>query len=1107
MNEVSAREAEVLAALADHRSNAQIARALHISVRTVESHVSSLLRKYGVTDRRELADLAGSHRGPGMSGLPAGRTTFVGRSTEATAVRKALGQSRLVTVLGPGGMGKTRLAAVVAAESGAAGAFVDLVPVRDGLVSRAVATALGLTERPPQSLEQVLIEQLQQGRWLLVLDNCEHLVDEVAALAEQLLRTCPEVTILATSRERLGVPAEATVLLPPLDAAVELFADRARAVDPAFTASTDELAEICARLDGMPLAIELAAARIGSLGAEGLQAALDDRLRLLAGGRGVDARHRSLGAVIGWSYELLDDQERLLFRRLSIYVGGFDLDAASATSPELGRGEVADLLGRLTDKSLAVRRGSRWRLLETIREFARDQLTEAELTTAQNRCLHWAATTAAALESRLDGSDWQQPYDEVAGDLRAALATTTTASHPTAAAPHPTPAASDPTAGATHPTAGASDPTAAATHLRAGASDAAAGATHLGAAAPDPAAAATHLAAGASDPAAATTHLEAAASDPSAAAPHPTAGASDPAAAVTHLEAAAPDPTAGETHPTAGATDPAAAAAHLVAGATDPAAAATDLGAAVPDMTAGAADPTAHRLARALGHLGFARREFREAIGYYREAAERAPDGVAAALDLRSAADATLAVSDAETGVRLLLDAADRAVADGNVRATMLALAVIAANRYPTGSLYDLSKERSQELLQQAVDSARPGDSQVTALLATAKAWEHGGRRIGADPELAQEAVDAARRTGDPVLIAGALDALTVAAGNAGRLRDARSYAVERMQLVGPLPRHEPYAAAEIIDAFHVAPTTATAVGDLPAALAAVGAPDDPVGDHPYISLPRLIRVCALTGQFDVCVEQADALWERWQGAGAPPIEWMASALSAAAMVHGLRDDGLFDVWQSRALEVARCTDDVEDAPWLAAPYTFAQARVAVQHADVRRGDVQRGDVQRGGLRHGDGGREGGGHGALNHDLAVQRGGLQHGDVQRGDVQRGGLQPAEAVVRRAFGDFSERWWVPYARAAAAELAVVANLPDAAEFLVATAPEAVENDWAAACLARATARSTGDLDGLLPAAEAFDRIGAQFERAYTLSLHPDHVSDALQELAAFQVPVP
>ncbi|WP_329000285.1 LuxR C-terminal-related transcriptional regulator [Kribbella sp. NBC_00709] len=887
--EVSSREAEVLAAVAEHRSNAQIAGALHISVRTVESHVSSLLRKYGVTDRRELADLAGPRlgsRGSGMPGLPGGRTTFVGRTHDTTAVRDALAQSRLVTLLGPGGMGKTRLAAVVAAELGTSGAFVDLVPVRDGLVTRTVATALGLTERPPQSLEQVLSEHLQSGRSLLVLDNCEHLVDEVAVLVERLLTTCPEATVLATSRERLGVPGEATVLLPPLDAAAELFIDRARAVDPDFTASDDDLAEICARLDGMPLAIELAAARIGSLGADGVRAALDDRLRLLAGGRGVDARHRSLAAVIGWSHDLLDDQERLLFRRLAVYVGGFDLDAACATSPDLGRGEVADLLGRLTDKSLAVRRGSRWRLLETIREFAREQLTGDELSIARERCLRWAADTAGALETRLDSSDWQPPYDETVGDLRAALAAT----------------------------------------------------------------------------------------------------ASEP-------------------------------------------------------------DPTAHRLARSLGHLGFARREFVESVDHYRSAAERAEDGVSAALDLRSAADATLAISDAETGVKLLLDAADRAVADGNVRATMLASAVIAVNRYPTGTLYELPVEHSKRLLTEALESAVPGDSHVAALLAAAKAWDHGGRRIGADPELAREAVDAARRTGDPVLIAGALDALTVAAANTGRLRDARSYAVERMQLVRPLPRHEPYAAAEIIDAFHVAPTTATAVGDLTAAWSVLGAPDDPVGDHPYISLPRLIRLCALTGRFDACIEHADALWDRWQRAGTPPIEWMASAISAAAMVHGLRDDGLFEVWQARALEVAGA-DDPADAAWLTAPAVFVEARVA--------------------------------------------------------VHLGAVQQASDVVRRAFAEFGEYWWAPYARASAAELAVVAGLPDAPERLAAAAPDGAENDWAAACLTRAAARSTGDQDALRSAAGAFEQIGARFERAATHALIPDLAAEGRAELAELKV---
>ena len=179
------------------------------------------------------------------------------------------------------------------------------------MVARAVAAALGVTERPPQTLEQILVERLRAGRSLLVLDNCEHVVEEVAGLVERLLAACPEAIVLATSRERLGVPGEQTVLLPPLDAgsdAVELFIDRARAVDPSFAADPDDIASVCARLDGMPLAIELAAARIGSLGLDGLRTALEDRLRLLAGGRGADPRHRSLGEVIGWSHDLLDDE-------------------------------------------------------------------------------------------------------------------------------------------------------------------------------------------------------------------------------------------------------------------------------------------------------------------------------------------------------------------------------------------------------------------------------------------------------------------------------------------------------------------------------------------------------------------------------------------------------------------------------------------------------------------------------------------------------------------------------------------------------------------------------------------------------------------------------
>ena len=867
--EISAREAEVLAAIAAHRSNAQIAHAFHISIRTVESHVSSLLRKYGVTDRRQLADLiaeshpdtaaaasrwipggagsggalagspgagggAGVLGGAGVRGLPGSRTTFVGRAVEATAVGEALREPGLVTLLGPGGMGKTRLAAVVAAtvaeEASVPGVFVDLVPVRDQLVARAVATALGVTERPPQTLTQALIEQLSSTRALLVLDNCEHLVAETTELVELLLDSCPDLSVLATSRERLAVPGERVIQLESLPAAsdgVQLFQDRARAVDSSFAADPADIARLCERLDGMPLAIELAAARTASLGIDGLLA-LDNKLRLLSGSRAATSRHRSLSAVIGWSHDLLDDDERLLFRRLGIYLGGVDLDAACATSPEYSRGEVADLIGRLTDKSLLVRRGARWRQLETVRAFALEQLeTAGETTAARERHLHWAATTAAQLESQLDGpsNDWRARFGEVVDDLRAALA-----------------------------------------------------------------------------------------------------------------------------------------------------------------ATVAQPGPTARRLARSLGHLTFACQGFVEAVCHYQAAADRAEDGVSAARDLRSAADVSLILSDSPATVRILMAAAEHAVADGNVRATMLASAVIAVNRYPAGAMYNTPRTESAQLLADAfaatatAATATADDSQVTALLATASAWEHGERRIGADTTLAHAAVDAARRSGDPVLIAGALDALCVAAGNAGRLREARKYALERLDLVAPLPRHEPYAAAEIVDAYHVAATTAVATGNLPAALpeyqdlpalvsgAGDAAGDLLAGDRSYLWLPRVIRLSGLTGRFDECIADADTLWARWERAGSPPQEWMSSALAVAAMVHGLRRDGSFEVWQRRALELARTGVDAA-APVLSAVSAFADARVAV------------------------------------HDNARSR----------------------VLVEQAFAEFGEHWWAPYAHAAGAELAVVAEL--------------------------------------------------------------------------------
>jgi predicted ATPase/DNA-binding CsgD family transcriptional regulator len=433
---ISQREAEVLAAIGARLSNAQIANRLHISVRTVESHVSSMLRKYGFSDRWALAELARQAgtdgREPGrFAGLPsAATTTFVGREPERAAVLAAIDDARLVTLLGPGGVGKTRLAVAVAEAAGPAfpsgGAFVDLVPVREGFVARAVATTLGVTEGSHQPLDEAVAARLGDSRSLLVLDNCEHVIEEAAAFAERILATCPGTRILVTSRERLSIPGERTVPIAPLPLAGDaerLFHDRALAADPEFVADPEVIAELCARLDGMPLAIELAAARSASLGATGLLAALEDALRLLSGGRGGDQRHRSLRAVISWSYDLLDADEQALFRRLGAFAGAFDVAAAVAIAGD--RAGATDLLGRLVDKSLVVHlRGtpSRWRLLETVRVFALEQLDLAgEGVSTMARHLRWAAETAFALEGRLGGV-WRDDFDATAADLRAAVA-------------------------------------------------------------------------------------------------------------------------------------------------------------------------------------------------------------------------------------------------------------------------------------------------------------------------------------------------------------------------------------------------------------------------------------------------------------------------------------------------------------------------------------------------------------------------------------------------------------------------------------------------------------------------------------------------------------
>jgi predicted ATPase/DNA-binding CsgD family transcriptional regulator len=439
--EISAREAEVLKLVGEHLSNAEIGARLYISVRTVESHVSSMLRKLGVPDRRALAQRASemtrADRSHPATVLPAPLTSFVGRARERAELAEMIKAHRQVTAVGPGGVGKTRLALTAAAA--AAGEypdgvwFVDLVPITDpGMVAAAVAGALGLGEQPGRGLDESVVAALADRHALLVLDNCEQVRDGVALFLERLLAACPRLTVLATSRARLMVPFERVYQVPPLSLAgegesdaVALFMDRAAAVGrPPDPALRDHIASFCERLDGMALAIELAAARWPSLGLDGLTAALADPLRMLAGGSRADDRHRSVRAALDWSHALLEPADRALLRRVSVFVAPFTVEAAA----EVAGSEavvVADGLARLAEQSLLVvtasPSGTAYRALSTIRQYGTERLTEAgELVDARSRHLRWCLSNAADLVGGREG--WRARFDPVADDLRAALA-------------------------------------------------------------------------------------------------------------------------------------------------------------------------------------------------------------------------------------------------------------------------------------------------------------------------------------------------------------------------------------------------------------------------------------------------------------------------------------------------------------------------------------------------------------------------------------------------------------------------------------------------------------------------------------------------------------
>jgi predicted ATPase/DNA-binding CsgD family transcriptional regulator/sugar phosphate isomerase/epimerase len=364
-----------------------------------------------------------------MQNLPLQATSFVGREREIADIQLHLQSARLLTLTGPGGAGKTRLAiegARRAAVQFADGVcFVPLAGLSSAAsVAQALAAALGLQETGARLVEQVLPEYLAEKELLLVLDNCEHLVGACATMAEALLTQCAQLKLLATSREPLAIAWEMTWPVPPLsldDDGVALFVARARAVRPAFEPSP-AVGEICRRLDGLPLAIELAAARVRVLTPEQILNHLDDALSLLSGSsRTAPARQQTMRGAVEWSYNLLAEPERSLFRRLSVFSGGFTLEAAEAIA-----GDAAlDLLTQLVDKSLVASEAARFRLLEPIRQYALERLkAHGEEPTARDRHLaHFARLCESAFEglNHADQAAWLDRLEAEHDNIRTAL--------------------------------------------------------------------------------------------------------------------------------------------------------------------------------------------------------------------------------------------------------------------------------------------------------------------------------------------------------------------------------------------------------------------------------------------------------------------------------------------------------------------------------------------------------------------------------------------------------------------------------------------------------------------------------------------------------------
>jgi predicted ATPase/DNA-binding SARP family transcriptional activator/DNA-binding CsgD family transcriptional regulator len=411
----------------------------------------------------EGARSAGSQTGqtPHSSGrhnLPAARSSFVGREREMLELKRALAMTRLLTLTGAGGSGKTRLALEVARDL--VGVYpdgvwlVELAGLTEGtLVSQAVAGALGVKEQPGQPLTDTLLQALRTKEMLLVLDNCEHLVEAAARLADALLDTCPTLRILATSREALRVAGEVKWAVPTLSSpdlrtplsvgeleayeSARLFSERARQRDPSFAltpSNAQAVAEVCRKLEGIPLALELAAARVGTLPVEEMARRLEDSLGLLtAGSRTAVPRQRTLRGALDWSHDLLSEPERILFRRLSTFAGGWTLEAAETvgSGDDVAQGDVLGLLSGLVDKSLVVTETTaagallRYGMLEPVRHYAREKLEESdEAEAVWRRHATFLLVLAEEAEPRLRGPEqaaWFERLEVEHDNLRAAF--------------------------------------------------------------------------------------------------------------------------------------------------------------------------------------------------------------------------------------------------------------------------------------------------------------------------------------------------------------------------------------------------------------------------------------------------------------------------------------------------------------------------------------------------------------------------------------------------------------------------------------------------------------------------------------------------------------